>query len=51
MYVLRGRRSNQPFTLWIFANGFEQAEKRSSHARDPSGAAELKLADSTFSRL
>src|SRR5437016_791816 len=45
------RRSNQPFALRIFANGFEQAEKRLLHARDPSGPAALNLADSTFSRL
>jgi len=35
----------------IFANGFEQAEKRLLHTRDPSGATTLNLADSTFSRL
>src|SRR5207247_6607273 len=45
------RRSNQAFALRIFANSFEQAEKRLLHARDPSGAAALNLADSTFSRL
>jgi hypothetical protein len=37
--------------LRIFANGFQQAEKRLLHARDPSGAATLNFADSTFSRL
>src|SRR5205823_12963897 len=45
------RRSNQPFALRIFANGFEQAEKRLLHARNPCGATALNLADSTFSRL
>src|SRR5260370_19850332 len=45
------RRSNQPFALRIFANGFEQAEKRLLHARDPSRSAGSNLADSAFSRL
>src|SRR5437667_10331394 len=45
------RCSNQSFALRIFANGFEQAEKRLLHARDPCGSAALNLADSAFSRL
>src|SRR5436190_5341935 len=45
------RCSKQTLAFWVFANGFEQGEKRLLHACHASGAAARNFADAAFSRL